>query len=121
MMVPVHISARPMVSRFRLRSATPELPAPLEMPPPNMSDRPPPRPLCSSTSTTTRKLVSTSRTSRMMRSASNGRPYVSDLPRRVAHARSRIGDARGVRRTPVSYTHLRAHETVLDLVCRLLL
>eukprot|EP00657_Telonema_sp_P-1_P001386 TRINITY_DN1337_c0_g1_i1.p1 TRINITY_DN1337_c0_g1~~TRINITY_DN1337_c0_g1_i1.p1 ORF type:complete len:126 (-),score=35.92 TRINITY_DN1337_c0_g1_i1:72-449(-) len=24
-------------------------------------------------------------------------------------------------RTPVSYTHLRAHETVLDLVCRLLL
>ena len=37
------------------------------------------------------------------------------------------GDAPGVglllRRisTPVSYTHLRAHETVLDLVCRLLL
>ena len=26
-----------------------------------------------------------------------------------------------VRRGPVSYTHLRAHETVLDLVCRLLL
>mgnify|MGYP003380994335 CR=1 FL=1 len=25
------------------------------------------------------------------------------------------------RSTPVSYTHLRAHETVLDLVCRLLL
>eukprot|EP00657_Telonema_sp_P-1_P010032 TRINITY_DN4331_c0_g1_i2.p1 TRINITY_DN4331_c0_g1~~TRINITY_DN4331_c0_g1_i2.p1 ORF type:complete len:123 (+),score=69.35 TRINITY_DN4331_c0_g1_i2:106-474(+) len=25
------------------------------------------------------------------------------------------------KRTPVSYTHLRAHETVLDLVCRLLL
>ena len=24
-------------------------------------------------------------------------------------------------RIPVSYTHLRAHETVLDLVCRLLL
>ena len=23
--------------------------------------------------------------------------------------------------TPVSYTHLRAHETVLDIVCRLLL
>src|SRR5665811_2516915 len=29
---------------------------------------------------------------------------------------------RGKRRSnPVSYTHLRAHETVLDLVCRLLL
>ena len=26
-----------------------------------------------------------------------------------------------VNKTPVSYTHLRAHETVLDLVCRLLL
>ena len=26
-----------------------------------------------------------------------------------------------VDRAPVSYTHLRAHETVLDLVCRLLL
>ena len=26
-----------------------------------------------------------------------------------------------VSRVPVSYTHLRAHETVLDLVCRLLL
>ena len=25
------------------------------------------------------------------------------------------------RSTPVSYTHLRAHETVLDIVCRLLL
>ena len=25
------------------------------------------------------------------------------------------------KRAPVSYTHLRAHETVLDLVCRLLL
>ena len=28
---------------------------------------------------------------------------------------------RHVREHPVSYTHLRAHETVLDLVCRLLL
>ena len=27
----------------------------------------------------------------------------------------------GVMTVPVSYTHLRAHETVLDLVCRLLL
>ena len=30
-----------------------------------------------------------------------------------------IGDA--IRSEAVSYTHLRAHETVLDLVCRLLL
>ena len=31
------------------------------------------------------------------------------------------GDLQTLRDTPVSYTHLRAHETVLDLVCRLLL
>ena len=30
-------------------------------------------------------------------------------------------DHRGGRAISVSYTHLRAHETVLDLVCRLLL
>src|SRR5665811_2418102 len=34
----------------------------------------------------------------------------------------RIQSRRGKRtQVPVSYTHLRAHETVLDLVCRLLL
>ena len=32
-----------------------------------------------------------------------------------------LGDLAGEFYSPVSYTHLRAHETVLDLVCRLLL
>ena len=32
-----------------------------------------------------------------------------------------VGDTLSGRFLPVSYTHLRAHETVLDLVCRLLL
>ena len=32
-----------------------------------------------------------------------------------------ITPATGLNDIPVSYTHLRAHETVLDLVCRLLL
>ena len=32
-----------------------------------------------------------------------------------------IASAMGYAWLPVSYTHLRAHETVLDLVCRLLL
>ena len=32
-----------------------------------------------------------------------------------------ITKAQGIRGEAVSYTHLRAHETVLDLVCRLLL
>mgnify|MGYP003380816587 CR=1 FL=1 len=41
----------------------------------------------------------------------------------VDHVFDRVGDqlAAGQRVEPVSYTHLRAHETVLDLVCRLLL
>ena len=40
----------------------------------------------------------------------------------VVHALVHAGDALAEdRHTPVSYTHLRAHETVLDLVCRLLL
>ena len=34
---------------------------------------------------------------------------------------SDIADVVGRYISPVSYTHLRAHETVLDLVCRLLL
>ena len=45
---------------------------------------------------------------------------------RVAQRRVHLGAgddgvARRVADDPVSYTHLRAHETVLDLVCRLLL
>ena len=32
-----------------------------------------------------------------------------------------LGNAHAGGANPVSYTHLRAHETVLDLVCRLLL
>ena len=32
-----------------------------------------------------------------------------------------LDEEEGGRAEPVSYTHLRAHETVLDLVCRLLL
>ena len=48
-------------------------------------------------------------------------------PRRIAEAAVAVEDQRTARRAgrqdvgPVSYTHLRAHETVLDLVCRLLL
>ena len=34
---------------------------------------------------------------------------------------SKVRTAETQVRMPVSYTHLRAHETVLDLVCRLLL
>mgnify|MGYP003378335882 CR=1 FL=1 len=40
------------------------------------------------------------------------------LSRRILE---RIAGVEGFDRRPVSYTHLRAHETVLDLVCRLLL
>ena len=40
--------------------------------------------------------------------------------RDIARART-FGFTKDVEMMPVSYTHLRAHETVLDLVCRLLL
>ena len=39
---------------------------------------------------------------------------------RLAHLLVRILE-KTQQRIPVSYTHLRAHETVLDLVCRLLI
>ena len=48
--------------------------------------------------------------------------YVRDRPghdRRYAIDAAKINTELGY--VPVSYTHLRAHETVLDLVCRLLL
>src|SRR5215469_1915168 len=46
-----------IVSRSRFRSTTDEEPSEDETPPPNRSDRPPPLPLCSSTSTIISKLV----------------------------------------------------------------
>ena len=55
------ITPIPTVSRSRLRSATDEPPSALETPPPNMSDRPPPRPLWSRTSRISSRLVMTSR------------------------------------------------------------
>mgnify|MGYP003381626118 CR=1 FL=1 len=53
--------------------------------------------------------------------------HVEDLPEKVR--RLILEKAEGnpffveevIRSLPVSYTHLRAHETVLDIVCRLLL
>ena len=45
-----------------------------------------------------------------------------DVPALLAFAqREKIGLTIVGPEAPVSYTHLRAHETVLDLVCRLLL
>ena len=48
---------------------------------------------------------------------------VADLEALLAVATrfEQIDRAGGRAHLPVSYTHLRAHETVLDLVCRLLL
>src|SRR5665811_2004437 len=46
-------------------------------------------------------------------------PWVSPCGRRFSSAQ--YGQWNGTACDAVSYTHLRAHETVLDLVCRLLL
>ena len=50
--------------------------------------------------------------------ADPGRP-AAGVGVRAAAGADAIGG--GLRSGPVSYTHLRAHETVLDIVCRLLL
>ena len=49
MMLAPHTSPRAMVNRSRLRSATEEPLIVLDIPPPNMSERPPPLPLCNRT------------------------------------------------------------------------
>ena len=46
MMLTTQIRRIAKVMRFRFRSATPEEPAEEEIPPPNISERPPPLPLC---------------------------------------------------------------------------
>ena len=43
------------------------------------------------------------------------------LERAIALVKQKAKIAESEQVQPVSYTHLRAHETVLDLVCRLLL
>mgnify|MGYP003376579169 CR=1 FL=1 len=45
--------------------------------------------------------------------------FAIPLAARVTYKARRLIEVVGL--VPVSYTHLRAHETVLDLVCRLLL
>ena len=50
------------------------------------------------------------------------RPFTSpDKQRAELRLRRELSVERLDGSSPVSYTHLRAHETVLDLVCRLLL
>ena len=48
--------------------------------------------------------------------------FVDEYPRQLQREHALLAHFHGLRPAPaVSYTHLRAHETVLDLVCRLLL
>ena len=51
----------------------------------------------------------------------HGHTFVEGFLTHVAVYHSLLTERTEVGITPVSYTHLRAHETVLDLVCRLLL
>ena len=48
--------------------------------------------------------------------------HLAELAAAIGMVASQVGvDEYVIDAPPVSYTHLRAHETVLDLVCRLLL
>ena len=47
--------------------------------------------------------------------------FLKMLEAGIAYRKTQIVNWDPVDQTAVSYTHLRAHETVLDLVCRLLL
>ena len=72
------------VMRSRFRSIMVEPAAEAPRPPPNMSDRPPPRPLCSSTSSTTDSVVSTCNTIPKMNTPSGY--HLSKHPRRSRSA-----------------------------------
>ncbi len=58
---------------------------------------------------------------RVGRGNSSGRGNYSGRGLKGQKARSGVSGLKRHALKPVSYTHLRAHETVLDLVCRLLL
>ena len=49
------------------------------------------------------------------------KPFAATLTSEEIRFARKVEAARLASYSPVSYTHLRAHETVLDLVCRLLL
>src|SRR5690606_13293253 len=80
------------VIRLRFRSATPELPAPLDIPPPNMSERPPPRPLCMSTRGMASRLVVMSTTMHAVRRKSTEVPFLVRSATPLSAPQSRIGD-----------------------------
>ena len=46
---------------------------------------------------------------------------IETVPEEVADAEAEAEEEREINPLPVSYTHPRAHETALDIVCRLLL
>src|SRR5699024_12361646 len=78
------------VARVRLRAATPDDPSEEDIPPPNMSDMPPPLPLCMRISRVRKMLVSTSRAMRMMlRISTSDSTYVSSSDSSVSLLRDR--------------------------------
>src|SRR6476661_4241960 len=80
MMDAAHTEATATVKRSRLRSATDDPPSDVDMPPPNMSDRPPPLPLCSRMNRVRTRLDSTSRTCSTMRTASTWSLQIVGVP-----------------------------------------
>src|ERR1044071_6283528 len=78
-----HSRPTTMVIRSRLRSATEEPPTEDCIPPPNMSDRPPPLPLCMSTSSIIRPLKTIRAIENPITTAG---PTSSDLDGRQGHS-----------------------------------
>src|SRR5450759_5588733 len=57
----------------------------------------------------------------IVRNSSDAEEIVSDVFVKIWNIRDKIEITSSIKAYPVSYTHLRAHETRHDLVCRLLL
>src|SRR5699024_520738 len=90
MMHAAHTIAMSVVNRLRLRSATPDDPSEEGIPPPNMSDMPPPLPLCMRISRGRKMLGSTSRAMRMrLRISTSDSAYVSSSDSSVSLLRDR--------------------------------
>ena len=94
MMMATQTSAMKMVQRFRFFSATPDVPAFWVRPPPNISDRPPPLPLCMRMSSVSRMDAMTTMISRTIFRICTGKPPLNVLCHSIAQGIEKRADMR---------------------------